>query len=226
MTVLRSVLAIWLLVVAFAYASTAAYSWSSFTLKATAARASEADDARPRLYDVAAMLSGQRRELLVVKLQSSTTTVATPAQLQAAIASGARHISVEEHMDLLKLPHSELGPVLGVALNTTLSITGNCATAPGPALSPSTGPAMRPLLPGQCLLLTDTSVLTVTNSSLWMDNLYLRLQRSARTPLKPSFIKTEAESPALYLTGISLQVRMYTCCTAALNSPSPDLSSR
>eukprot|EP00892_Ulva_mutabilis_P011357 jgi/Ulvmu1/8594/UM045_0037.1 len=166
---------------------------------------------------MAVSLSGQGRQLL----QSSTTPVTTPAQLQTAIASGAPRIVVQQHMDLSILPTSEQVTVLqvavlGVVLSTTRSISGACATAPGLALSPSTGAALRPLLPGQCLLLTDTTVLTVTNSSLWMDNLYLRLLRSARTAPQMSLVTTGtqlltpglltgAESPALYLSGITLQ---------------------
>lgn len=85
-------------------------------------------------------------------------------------------------------------------------VQGSCATAPGPALSKPAGADLRPLLPGQCLLLTDTGLLTVSNSSLWLDNLYVRLKRSTRTPLEPVLLTTESESPALFLSGITLQV--------------------
>eukprot|EP00892_Ulva_mutabilis_P011360 jgi/Ulvmu1/8597/UM045_0040.1 len=133
------------------------------------------------------------------------TPATMPVQLRAAIASGAQHIIVQQHMDLSSLPASEQVAVLGVALDTTLSITGACATAPGPELLLTTGADLQPLLLGQCLLLTDTSVLTINNSSLWMDNLYLRLQRSSRTAAQMSLLTTETESPALYLSNITLQ---------------------
>lgn len=95
-------------------------------------------------------------------------------------------------------------------------VQGSCATAPGPALSKPGGADLRPLLPGQCLLLTDTSLLTVSNSSLWLDNLYVRLKRTTRTPLDPVLLTTEAEAPALFLSGITLQVPPATTCCNAL----------
>ena len=73
-------------------------------------------------------------------------------------------------------------------------------------MSAVTGADLWPLLPRQCLLVTDASLLTVTNSSLWMDNLYIRLERSTRTPLLAVLITADELSTGLYLTGITLQV--------------------
>eukprot|EP00892_Ulva_mutabilis_P011349 jgi/Ulvmu1/8587/UM045_0030.1 len=199
---MRMVLTLLVLVLGLAPSSSpAADSWPSFVRMTAASATHGASDENLSLEEVSLPASGSGRSLL----QSTATPVTTPVQLQNAVASGARHIIVQQHMDLSSLQPTANDFVLGVALNTTFSITGNCATAPGPALSSPTGAALRPLLPWQCLLLTDTSVLTVSNSSLWMDNLYLRLQRSARTPLEPFLLATESESPALYLTGITLQ---------------------
>ena len=86
------------------------------------------------------------------------------------------------------------------------AVQGDCAAKPGPAMSKVTGADLRPLLPRQCLLVTDARLLTVTNSSLWMDNLYIRLERSTRTPPEPVLLAADTESPGLYLTGITLQV--------------------
>lgn len=87
-----------------------------------------------------------------------------------------------------------------------MSVQGSCAAAPGPALAQPGGADLRPLLPGQCLLVTDTSLLTVTNSSLWIDNLYVRLKRTAKSPLEPVLLTTEVDSPGVYLSGVTLQV--------------------
>ena len=83
---------------------------------------------------------------------------------------------------------------------------GDCAAKPGPAILNVTGTDLLALLPRQCLLLTDTHFLTVTNSDLWMDNLYIRLVRSNRTSLEPVLLATGKHSPGLYLSGITLQV--------------------
>lgn len=85
------------------------------------------------------------------------------------------------------------------------AIQGDCAAKPGPAMSTVTGPALLPLLPRQCLLITDASLLDM-NSGLWMDNIYIRLVRTTRTPLNPVLLSSGGESPGLHLTGITLQV--------------------
>lgn len=56
-------------------------------------------------------------------LQAGTTPVTTPVQLQTAVASGARHIIVQQHMDLSSLQPAVQDVVLGIALNTTFSVT-------------------------------------------------------------------------------------------------------
>ena len=56
-------------------------------------------------------------------LQSATTAVTTAAQLQNAVSTGVRHIVVQQHMDFSSLKLSERESVLGVAADTTLSIT-------------------------------------------------------------------------------------------------------
>lgn len=62
---------------------------------------------------------GQGRSLL----QSASTPVTTAAQLQNAVSAGVRHIVVQQHMDLSGLQLSEFEGVLGVAVNTTFSVT-------------------------------------------------------------------------------------------------------
>lgn len=62
-------------------------------------------------------------------LQPATTPVTTPAELQNAVAAGARHVVVQQHMDLsgLQLSVSESlfldSSLLGSVLGATLSIT-------------------------------------------------------------------------------------------------------
>lgn len=56
-------------------------------------------------------------------LQAGTTPVTTAAELQNAVAIGAKHIVVLEHLDLSPLTPAEQNVVLGAALSSTLSIT-------------------------------------------------------------------------------------------------------
>lgn len=56
-------------------------------------------------------------------LQAGTTPVTTAGQLQSAVTSGAKHIVVQQHLDLSTLQLAVEDIVLGIALNTTLSIT-------------------------------------------------------------------------------------------------------
>ena len=98
-------------------------------------------------------------------------------------------------------------PLSATCMETVaVAVQGDCAANPGPAISDVTGADLLALLPRQCLLVTDTHFLNVTNSSLWMDNLYIRLKRSTRTPLLPILLTTDRSSPGMYITGITFQV--------------------
>ena len=50
-------------------------------------------------------------------------------------------------------------------------------------MAPAAGTApLREILPNQCMLLADVDLLKVKNSKLWVDQLYIRFQRSDRQP--------------------------------------------
>ena len=82
-------------------------------------------------------------------------------------------------------------------------VQGNCADADAAAalsLSAADASDLLPLKPRQCLLLFDDTWLIVSSSSLWLDNLYLKLGSRARLP-HGSFVRvglpTESGSVAV-----------------------------
>eukprot|EP00892_Ulva_mutabilis_P005951 jgi/Ulvmu1/3728/UM173_0001.1 len=151
--------------------------------------------------------------------------VTSPVELQEAIENGVAHIEIQSHMALSTLPlrplrQSALTAVLGGVPGTVLSIQGNCTQPPPEALlaragllpdSPDAAIAakMRPLKPGQCLLLSDANVLYARNGRLWLSNVYIRMRTTERTrtaALHPSLISvTDAPSGRLYMTNVTLQ---------------------
>lgn len=68
---------------------------------------------------------------------------------------------------------------------------------------------MRPLKPGQCLLLTDANVMYARNGRLWLNNVYIRLrmtERARSTGSAPALVSvTDAPSGRLYMTNVTLQ---------------------
>lgn len=68
---------------------------------------------------------------------------------------------------------------------------------------------MRPLKPGQCLLLTDASAMYVRNGNFWLNNVYIRLRTTDRTrsaEFHPALVSvTDAPIGRLYMTNVTLQ---------------------
>jgi hypothetical protein len=82
---------------------------------------------------------------------------------------------------------------------------GNCAAAPPSAASLGlSGAPLLPLLPYQCLLITDMQLLqTDFNSELWLNGLYIRYRRTTRIDQPISeFILTAGN---LWMTAVTLQ---------------------
>ena len=86
---------------------------------------------------------------------------------------------------------------------------GNCVGEAPSANFPAEHVPLRTLLPGQCLLLADTAVMIVVNSSLWLDNVYIRLteRRDTGTVLsrQDQFLRVEGSGAELWMTNTTLQ---------------------
>lgn len=96
---------------------------------------------------------------------------------------------------------------------------GNCSEAPPPefltaARTGSRAPLL-PLAPLQCMLLADSSVLAVPEDTyVWLDGLYLRFLRTARSPRHPvlasigsaqAFTEDKQRSGTLFMTAMAFQ---------------------
>lgn len=98
------------------------------------------------------------------------------------------------------------------AISKLSRIQGNCLGQDPIVSIPDTHAPLRPLLPGQCVLLVDTAVLLVVNSSAWLDNVYIRLTER-RTPFEEDLLATrqdvhvrvEGSLAELWMTNTTLQ---------------------
>ena len=75
---------------------------------------------------------------------------------------------------------------------------GDCTGASTTHLPDLSTPELAPLLPGQCILLAQEDLLTITSSDIWVDNLYLRtLFKNAKKGLqrKDGFVGLAAIAP-------------------------------
>ena len=82
---------------------------------------------------------------------------------------------------------------------------GNCTGDPPQAFLNSLGGvvALRPRATQQCVILTDMDLLRIQYGPMWLDNLYVRLRRSARDD-QPQLIESEFDGQA-YLTRMTIQ---------------------
>lgn len=82
---------------------------------------------------------------------------------------------------------------------------GNCGglfhAAPG-----IEGAPLRPLLPHQCVLLADENLITVDESSLWLDNVYIRLTAPRNISFN-HFIDVRGSSSKLWMSSVTVQGR-------------------
>ena len=79
---------------------------------------------------------------------------------------------------------------------------------------------LAPIKPSQCLIVTDIDLLTVRHRSVWLDNLYLRLRRSERSPT-PLLVTVDPPGE-LYMTNVTMQGDSVGPCQA-LVARSPTL---
>eukprot|EP00892_Ulva_mutabilis_P006496 jgi/Ulvmu1/4218/UM019_0197.1 len=114
--------------------------------------------------------------------------VATARELFDAVQDGARHIVVQQHLDLRRLHLDDPSlankvahqhNALGALFHATHSLTGRCHQPPSPEMMRLSGPPLKPLQPEQCLLLAADSFLAL-RYKVWVHNLYFRLHRPAK----------------------------------------------
>jgi hypothetical protein len=63
---------------------------------------------------------------------------------------------------------------------------------------------MRPLLPGQCLLLFDAHLLSIS-SNMWLDGLYLRHMKPRDSLVEDPVETLVVWSASLWMTGVTIQ---------------------
>eukprot|EP00892_Ulva_mutabilis_P005985 jgi/Ulvmu1/3759/UM175_0006.1 len=154
------------------------------------------------------------------RLQQAADTVEvavveTAEDLWEAVAKGAPHIELRQHLDITSLrdPDSEKHSSLPVAkLPQVKSIRGRCS-GPRPAELTDTLPPLPPLLsplPSQCLVVANGTFLQQIGE-LWLDNLYIRniydkldsgtlVIRAA-----PGDSDSGKQVSSLYMTGVTVQ---------------------
>eukprot|EP00892_Ulva_mutabilis_P011351 jgi/Ulvmu1/8589/UM045_0032.1 len=139
---------------------------------------------------------------------TQVTIVTTPQELQASLASSARHIELQAHLDLRDVDaaglYSSSTYLLGTVRSGTHTLRGNCSTAVDSEALQLEGAALRPLAEGQCLIVADDHMLLLMHGRLWVDNLYLRVQHTSRSNL-PTLLSLSALGGRLWLTRSTLQ---------------------
>jgi hypothetical protein len=84
-----------------------------------------------------------------------------------------------------------------------LRMQGNCKSRPSAAALGLTGPELRALTPGQCVLVTDLQLMHV-QQNLWLDSLYMRHHTTPRTNTR-SLLTCNSKDCNLWLTSVTLQ---------------------
>eukprot|EP00892_Ulva_mutabilis_P011358 jgi/Ulvmu1/8595/UM045_0038.1 len=139
---------------------------------------------------------------------TQVTAVTTAQDLQAALASAARHIELQAHLDLRIVGaagvYGSSSYLLGTVGSGTHTLRGNCSTAVDSEALQLEGAALRPLAEGQCLIVADQHMLLLMHGRLWIDNLYLRVQHTSRSDL-PRLLSLSALGGRLWLTRSTLQ---------------------
>lgn len=140
---------------------------------------------------------------------AAVTVVTTAQQLLDAVEDGAGHIEIRAHLDLTTV--QPLGTTLRQTMLTdrtqtlanfkTQSIRGKCDSEP-----PLEEPFVQGLedwQPGQCVLVTDISLMQI-DTSIWLDSLHIHHQHTDRTDTE-SVISCESRACQLWMTNVSLK---------------------
>lgn len=96
-------------------------------------------------------------------------------------------------------------------------LQGNCSGEVPEALLanlPMDTAPLRPLLPGQCLIIADAPFFVLGQANLWLDGVYVRRQfKNSRAPFSPllQIYPSEVDAelmvpPRLWMTNVTLQV--------------------
>jgi hypothetical protein len=62
---------------------------------------------------------------------------------------------------------------------------------------------MEPLRPGQCLLITNGGIFTVSKGKLWLDRVYIRFRQSHET--RQSSLVSAGSPGQLWMSGVTIQ---------------------
>ena len=89
---------------------------------------------------------------------------------------------------------------------------GNCLAAAAPEFVPISDAApLRPMLPGQCLVVADHDVIVMKNAKIWVDNLFVRLAHDTDTAVGglqsdvDNFMWLQGDTMQLFMTNVTLQ---------------------
>eukprot|EP00892_Ulva_mutabilis_P004168 jgi/Ulvmu1/2122/UM127_0007.1 len=131
----------------------------------------------------------------IIKLRiapANITVVNTAEELQdALLVNEARDVVIQSHLDLTGIVRADTHifdvkiDIPGHPTNSSLlyatalrSMRGNCSSPDAAAALSISPEGLLPLKPRQCMLLLPDTMLTVTQGAVWVDNVYLKLQRS------------------------------------------------
>jgi hypothetical protein len=81
-------------------------------------------------------------------------------------------------------------------------VQGNCTAAASTSALGLTGPGLKPLKPGQCVLVTSTPLMHVQRS-LWLSNLYIRYQ--AAENYVEALLACSGKDCNLWLTSVTFE---------------------
>jgi hypothetical protein len=101
--------------------------------------------------------------------------------------NGSHRGKIEVQANIKRYKSGVLGPAMqlsagrsraaeqDIAQRTVLFVQGNCPKPPSPVfVKDITGPPLLPVLPGQCLIVSNAPIMNVRHGNLLLDNLYFR----------------------------------------------------
>jgi hypothetical protein len=88
--------------------------------------------------------------------------------------------------------------------DATICMQGNCKAEPSAESLGLTGPDLVARKPGQCVLVTDEHLMSLTWQSLWLNSLYIRYRSTSSTD-KIALLACSGKGCNLWLTSVTLQ---------------------
>lgn len=86
-------------------------------------------------------------------------------------------------------------------------VQGNCGptTNISDVWSSDSSVSLRPLLPGQCLILADQNVIALKDNKIWIDGLYIRLTVPRNSTGYDRFVDVSGSDSQVWMTNVTLQ---------------------